>query len=317
MKGFGSIFVLLTGLMVSTTAEGVVFGADSRREPIFSAQMLQLARATAVMFSPLHAKVNGRGRYDFDYSSLQETVGLCSDQPFARQSAVMHACTGFLIAPDLLVTAGHCAVNHGEVKDERNGFCESFSWLFDYQVDHSGRARIDDVSPDRIYACKRVVEAKFVYDYEPTTQRYTFHFDYAVIQLDRPVSGRKSLVVAKSVVKPGERIFMIGYPSGLPAKVTHDGRVSDVRNPKYLRALLDVFAGNSGSPVFNTKNEVIGILVRGFPDTDFIQAPGRSCMKSATCSPDGKSCEVHQSEYETGVEIQRIRPFFESLLQVP
>jgi V8-like Glu-specific endopeptidase len=65
-----------------------------------------------------------------------------------------------------------------------------------------------------------------------------------------------------------ESVFTIGYPFGTPAKVSPNARVS-ISNPakqSYLTT-LDVFEGNSGSPVFNLKNEVVGILIAGTPSS--------------------------------------------------
>jgi V8-like Glu-specific endopeptidase len=60
---------------------------------------------------------------------------------------------------------------------------------------------------------------------------------------------------------------VIGYPSGLPAKLAGGAKVFGTASPFFFSANLDTFGGNSGSPVFNAgSNRVVGILVRGAAD---------------------------------------------------
>ena len=59
--------------------------------------------------------------------------------------------------------------------------------------------------------------------------------------------------------KQGEQIVVIGSPLGLEATVT-DGIISSIRGKsRLLQITAAVSPGSSGSPVFNTKGEVIGV----------------------------------------------------------
>jgi tetratricopeptide (TPR) repeat protein len=59
----------------------------------------------------------------------------------------------------------------------------------------------------------------------------------------------------------GETVFLAGYPDAEEYKVT-EGIVKDVRSSdKLIKMALEVHPGNSGSPVLNSKGEVIGIHV--------------------------------------------------------
>ncbi|MBC7172078.1 MAG: trypsin-like peptidase domain-containing protein, partial [Polyangiaceae bacterium] len=63
-------------------------------------------------------------------------------------------------------------------------------------------------------------------------------------------------------------LTVIGFPSGLPAKIEDSGEVVNPRSAArdYFTATTDTFAGNSGSGVFDENGTLVGILVRGARD---------------------------------------------------
>jgi V8-like Glu-specific endopeptidase len=64
-------------------------------------------------------------------------------------------------------------------------------------------------------------------------------------------------------ISSDQEIYVIGHPCGLPLKYAPGAYVCDV-NETCFSADLDVYSGNSGSPVFDSKtHEVIGMAVRG------------------------------------------------------
>ena len=82
---------------------------------------------------------------------------------------------------------------------------------------------------------------------------------------------------------------MIGYPSGLPAKIIHDDATSvrehySADHPQFLTN-LDAFAGASGSAVFrNANQELVGLLSSGEDDYE----PSLSdCKRPRRCTDDG------------------------------
>lgn len=87
--------------------------------------------------------------------------------------------------------------------------------------------------------------------------------DLAVVGVEMPPE-RASVAAAASVVpEEGERIFVIGNPLRLEGSVS-DGIVSAVREVPNLGRIVQITApishGNSGSPVFNMKGEVVGVV---------------------------------------------------------
>ena len=69
----------------------------------------------------------------------------------------------------------------------------------------------------------------------------------------------------------GQKINVAGYPYGMPFTVT-EGTVSSPRqlmnDSYYIQTDAAVNPGNSGGPMFNDKNEVVGITVSKFKEAD-------------------------------------------------
>ncbi|MCU0289669.1 MAG: NACHT domain-containing protein, partial [Acidobacteria bacterium] len=65
-----------------------------------------------------------------------------------------------------------------------------------------------------------------------------------------------------------QSIYIMGHPCGLPLKYAPGGKIGEITNSHFL-AGLDVYSGNSGSPVFCAEtHELVGIVSRG-KATDF------------------------------------------------
>jgi uncharacterized protein (TIGR02145 family) len=74
---------------------------------------------------------------------------------------------------------------------------------------------------------------------------------------------RKPLIVSKEQVVPGQRVFVLGSPKGLPASIS-DGLISGLRDfdgTKLIQITAPISPGSSGGPVLNYKGELIGISV--------------------------------------------------------
>lgn len=84
------------------------------------------------------------------------------------------------------------------------------------------------------------------------------------------VSGldRKAIKLATSSVSPGQKVFVIGSPKGLPASIS-DGIVSGLRDFEGIRLIqisAPISPGSSGGPVLNENGELIGISVGQYED---------------------------------------------------
>jgi uncharacterized protein (TIGR02145 family) len=79
------------------------------------------------------------------------------------------------------------------------------------------------------------------------------------------VSGlnRKAIKMSTSTVEPGQKIYVMGSPKGLPATIS-DGIVSGLRvfeGYNLIQITAPISHGSSGGPVLNAKGELIGVSV--------------------------------------------------------
>jgi uncharacterized protein (TIGR02145 family) len=84
------------------------------------------------------------------------------------------------------------------------------------------------------------------------------------------VSGlnRIALKIASGSAIPGQKIYVIGSPKGLPATIS-DGIISGLRDfdgHKLVQITAPISPGSSGGPVLNSIGEVIGVSVGQFKD---------------------------------------------------
>lgn len=133
MKKSLTTLVMLPAVLVSSAyaKEKIVYGVDNRVEVYEATQQEQeLAKSTAGMIQN-EKLIELKDGYMLPPSTISSDMGLCHSERFSSQpSAVI--CSGFLVAPDLLVTAGHCI----ETQDD----CNKMSWVFDYKIKkESGR----------------------------------------------------------------------------------------------------------------------------------------------------------------------------------
>lgn len=191
---------------------------------------------------------------------------LCDDEPF-RAQLLLGTCTGFLVGPDLLVTAGHCVAGLA---------CARTAVVFGYEL-----LRVAG-SPEVVYKgldtyhCREVVAAEYGEASVP---------DFALLRLHRPVSDRVALCVERtSVPAVGNKLVMAGHPMGLPLKVDTGGEVTKVDAAgRYFDATTDSFTGSSGAAVLDaTTLGVVGILARG-PKYAFEVADTEQCSRSRVC----------------------------------
>jgi tetratricopeptide (TPR) repeat protein len=87
--------------------------------------------------------------------------------------------------------------------------------------------------------------------------------DLALLSVDTPTERPRSTDLASELPDEGEPIFVIGNPLKLEGSVS-DGIVSAVREVPNSYRIIQITApishGNSGSPVFNYKGEVLGVV---------------------------------------------------------
>src|SRR4030095_523860 len=87
--------------------------------------------------------------------------------------------------------------------------------------------------------------------------------DLAMMRVEMPQDRARSIELAANLPDEGEPIFVIGNPLKLEGSVS-DGIVSAVREVPNVGRIIQITApvshGNSGSPVFNLKGQVVGVV---------------------------------------------------------
>ncbi len=287
MKALLSV-ILLVSLVSATFASekgfDVIYGVDNRKDVFESKNsiLVELSKSTAAMIQPMFMSTLSNGNVQISGGNLQSR-GICAKERFSNQVSVAN-CSGFLVAPNILVTAGHC------IKTDSD--CSAFNWVFDYKVENAQQGAIQ-VSPTSVYSCKKIISRKL---------DQTNKDDFAVIELDRKVLDRSPLAFRrKGKISKGSSVAVIGHPTGLPTKIADSAKVRSHAD-KYFVANLDTYGGNSGSAVFNTKtSEVEGVLVRG--ENDYIYNSTLGCQVSKICKTNG--CRGEEVTYITNIQALR------------
>lgn len=256
----------------------VIYGEDNRLDmyEVSSGALVEVAASTAAMIPAKDLTVSGGGwsgrkkELVISGPSLMSR-GICPTERFASQPTAAN-CSGFIVGGKTLITAGHCVKSMSD--------CSEYKWVFDYKIDQAGVNKVP-VKAENIYSCKRVIEQVLSSDQN----------DFAVIELDRPVTGRRPLTFRRSgKIAVGTPLVVIGHPSGLPTKVAGGAKVRSLKD-KYFIGNLDTYGGNSGSAVLNANTlEVEGILVRG--DTDYVAGPNGCRVSNVVSEDDGRGEDV-------------------------
>ena len=232
-----------------------VFGEDNRKEVKDAEGFQDFVRATAVMVSKDAMYDNKFYSYTLRerLSKIFGTDKFGSDVRFLDQPALAN-CTGFLIAPDILVTAGHCV---DDLADAQGKY-----WVFDYTndlyfnpTDHS-----INVKPTDVYEVAEVYST--ILDDE-------LDKDYAVIRLNRKSERAPYRFRTSGKVSNFTSVNTIGSPTGLPLKFSGNATVVDNSPENWFKTNIDAFPGNSGGPVFDQNGFLEGILVRGAIEYDY------------------------------------------------
>jgi V8-like Glu-specific endopeptidase len=248
------------------TQNKIIFGEDDRLDyyDVPTPAYWEYGQAVAAMILPKYLKpIEGEQRFTVTGKLLRDKT-ICTSERFTQQRAIA-TCSGFLVGPDLLATAGHC-MRHQED-------CDNYRWVFNYH--QQNESELETITNNDIYSCGKIIARK--YDSRKKD-------DWALIKLDREVTGRTPLKIRRnSKISDDAQLLMIGYPSGLPQKFAKAYGVNKNKKSNFFVTTLDTFGGNSGSPVINLEEGVVeGVLVRGGKDYEYSRSLG--CAKTKYCS---------------------------------
>ncbi|MFK3967943.1 trypsin-like serine peptidase [Ensifer adhaerens] len=176
-------------------------------------------------------------------------------------------CTGTLIAPNKVLTAGHCFDAWADstpfrfdssgavVTPKREELAQLQVINLNFQLD----AATHTVREPRSFAVTKILEA-------PTG---TGALDYAIVEIAPDASGQLPGMIAApaemDIREPsvGERIAAFQHPNGEPKKV-EAGTVLNYDQPILYYSDLDTSGGSSGAGIFDDDGQLIGMHVSGF-----------------------------------------------------
>lgn len=258
---------IATGTIVDAvqTRQKAIYGVDDRMDlfEINDNVILEAADSVVALFKSSDINDNGDGTSTLATRIFGSAFSLCSNERFRNQPTGAF-CTGFLVAPDLIATAGHC-INAENVTRRR--------FVFGFRMQNAANAQVV-IPNNEIYSGQTLIGH----------QEDGSGSDWAIVRLDRSVNDHRVLPIRRSGrISNNQAVYVIGHPSGLPAKFAPSANVRDNSPQAFFKANLDTYGGNSGSPVFNEDNIVEGILVRG--ETDFV--PQGNCNVSLVCPTTG------------------------------
>jgi len=255
----------------------VIYGPDDRLDEyqVTNPNLLAVGDSTVVIVPKSELINNGNGTFSLPTETYSEwylsadPLGtgnpLCTDEPYRDQQTadVSVLCSGFLVAPDIISTTGHCLNSCGEL---------AFVFGFVMLDPVTPRVTIDE---SEIHYCSEVIHYQ------------TGDADWALIRLDREVIGHNPLSVRTTGKIPDdERLLVIGHPVALPRKYAGGATTTVRHNTTWasFEANLDTYVGNSGAAVLSQHTlQVEGIL--GFGQEDWVAGAG--CDRSNQCSDEG------------------------------
>lgn len=194
-------------------------------------------------------------------ATLGEQEGLCPGSRFEKEPVVAFG-TGFLVRSNLLVTAGHCIYEIGHQVEGRP--INKIRAVFGWECDQFGMPPIR-INNTNIFEVS-VVDGEFTC--------YCDKPDWAVLKLSRNSSRPVLPIRTSGSVANHAQVTSFGFPSGIPLKAAGLAFVDVNTNLHTFTSSLDVYAGNSGSPVLNSDGLVEGIVSWGGIDYTMDTATG-------------------------------------------
>ena len=264
-KGIGS-FSTRQLIDFAKSKRKVIYGPDDRKDYYdLSLEQKKECDSVVSLFNSSDIAEDGNGQSRLQTMSFGDAQNLCNEEVF-RDQPIGAFCSGFLVGPDIIATAGHCV-------DENNVRDVCFVFGFRMEDQNTPKTTIDN---SEIYRGKEIIGRKL-------TDEGT---DWCLVKIDRHVKDHTPFNIQRGgKIEDSQKVHVIGHPCGLPLKYAGGAWVRNNLDDAYFVANLDTYGGNSGSCVVNDDTgEVEGILVRG--DADFVSTE-EGCNVSNVCPTTG------------------------------
>lgn len=161
--------------------------------------------------------------------------------------------TGFMIAPNILLTNNH-------VLPEKS-LCKNSLAEFDYELDTKGKPKNStffSLDGDILFYTNKALDYTIVYVRENTDGAEKLS-DFGILPLN-PMIGK---------INKGDAVSIIQHPNGAWKSIAvRNNEVVDTSEPDFILYSTDTDPGSSGSPVFNDNWEVVALHHSGKPRVD-------------------------------------------------
>lgn len=236
----------------ATTAHAFIVGEDTRVfTQAYHGELSSIAKSVALIYYKNSGKQPLRD-YLLNFP-VHQTQPLCESIP-DQEVQTFEGGSAFLIAPDLILTAGHNMISlyrGGSYLSHRQNylFKDSEKPFFYFSDGDDFNHEFDS---SRVYQGVELIEGVYA------------STDFAIIRLDRKVTDREPLKLEPDSknMNVNDEVAVIGHPMGLPLTITIDGKLTQVNNYD-VRSDITVFHGNSGGPLIRlSDHKVVGIVSR-------------------------------------------------------
>lgn len=220
-----------------------------------------MADSTVALVHRRKLEDHGDGTFTLNATTVRTEYNVCPDETHVDPDAASASvCSGVLVRKDRVLTARHCL-------KEFAGKVENIRIVRGYRNMQGERLPFKE---HQVFSV-RMVPADI-------------HPEAMLLKLDKEVTDVSSLPVP-APVPPAESslVFAAGHPLGMPLTFSARGYVKGYPS-QTIPTDLDVFGGNSGSPVFNSLGNLVGIVLEGANDFEYGQCNHvKQCLERDKC----------------------------------
>lgn len=271
-------------LIERASSPQVIYGPDDRIDmyQVTDANVEAAAASVVLVVDEDALTEQSDGSYDLDWETLSSDLfdryhcTPCANEPFVTQPIAADAVgSAFFVAEDCIATAAHVV----------DGAITRLRFVLGYEM-LNAKQPVLNFSADQVFEAVSVVRSAYNGS------------DWAMVRVENQEgsTGTPLDITAAAKVPDSASLYVIGHPWGLPKKYAPNSVIRDNTPQHTFLANLDTFGGNSGSPVFDSNDDVVGILVQGNVDYVLFPSPwgGGRCVQSNPDPTTGFKGEVVQ-----------------------
>jgi len=216
---------------------------------------------------------------------LPDNYALCGDEVFAHQPRGAW-CGSVLVASRTILMAKHCV---DKFEDKYGDRYDAIRLAFDFAIPTDGGPLT--LAPASI--CKLAADPR----------KAVVSEDLTLMDIDCPEGfAREPVTIAVEMPTKG-LVYAVGFPKRLPAKFSGWAKMQPI-DARRFHAGLDVFPGNSGSPVFAADHTLVGLMEDDQSD-DTCRDPVLGCKRWSSIPSDSHERVIINSTHELIAELAR------------